>query len=228
MTTSTATAEPMESPLVTSDEGESRFLIHNIDWAGYELLLQAFGDSGPRMSYLDGMVELMSPGPIHEQHTYVLGRMVTDLIVELKIPSNGLKSTTFKREDLKRGLEPDECFYLTSSALLRGRDLKTLDPFPPPDLVIEVEVTSPLLDKVAIYAGLGVPEIWRHDHQGSTILLLQPEGTYVESAQSLAFPFLPMDEFVRQLESHDSDSETAWLGAYRDWVRDVVAPLYQA
>ena len=230
---STATPAPAESARAARastpgrEHGEQRFLIPHINWASYQQLLAAFAESGPRVSYLDGTVELMSPGPIHEEIAYILGRMVSILIVELDIPAKGQRSTTFKRRDLRRGLEPDECFYLTSAALLHGRDLQTLEPLPPPDLAIEVEVSSPLLDKLAVYAGLGVPEVWRHDQTGLTILGLQPDGEYQTLASSRAFPFLPMDGFRHQLTMYDPDAETTWFRAYQTWVRDVVAPLYQ-
>jgi len=227
MTTLIATPEPVPVPPLLLIEGTSRFLIHCLDWDGYEKLLEIFGDDGPRISYLDGMIELMSPGPIHEQVSVILGRMVSDMIVELNIPSKEQRSTTFRRRDLNRGLEPDDCFYLTSVALLRGQDLKTMDPLPPPDLAIEVEDTAPLLDKLAIYAGLGVPEIWRYNKDGLTILSLGADRQYLPVAQSRAFPFLPMDDFRRLLATYDPDNETAWFRAYRTWVREVVAPLYQ-
>ncbi len=226
-TTSIVPPVPANVPESKPVEGERLFLLNNVDWAGYEKLLEMFGDHGPRMSYLDGMVELMSPGPIHEQFSQILGRMVVDLIVELNIPAKAQGSTTFKRRDRERGLEPDECFYLASLPLLRGRDLRTLDPLPPPDLVIEVEITSPLLDKLDIYAGLGVPEIWKHNQDGLTILGLQPDGRYAPEGRSRAFPFLPIDGFRRQLAAYDPDDETTWTRAYRTWVREVVAPLYQ-
>ena len=219
-------AAPTAPPTRPALDPESRFLLPSLSWAGYESLLAEVGGH-LRINYLEGMAELMSPGPIHEQFGYVLGRMVSDLIVELDIPAKGQRSTTFRRRDLERGLEPDECFYLESLALLRGRDIEAIDPLPPPDLVIEVEVTSPLVNKLAIYAGLGVPEIWRHDGGGLTILLLGPDGRYSPSARSLAFPFLPMDGFRAPLAAYDPDAETAWMRAYRGWVRDVVAPLHQ-
>ena len=157
----------------TSEElGESRFLIHCLDWDGYVKLLKLFGDDGPRVSYLDGVIELMSPGPLHEERSHVLGTMITLLTMELDIPAKGQASTTYKRSKRKRGFEADQCFYLASLGLIRGKDLKTLKPLPPPDLAIEVEVTSALLDKLDIYAGMGVPEVWRHNQDGLTILVL--------------------------------------------------------
>ena len=207
--------------------GEHRFLIPWLDWSGYEKLLDAFGDGGPRVTYRDGEVELMSPGPLHEEVAYILGRMVTLLTLELRISAKGQRSTTFKRRDLGRGLEPDECFYLASMEQLRGQDLKTMDPLPAPDLVIEVEVTAPLLDKLAIYAAMGVPEIWRHHRDGLTVLVLGPDGAYQPAEQSQAFPWLPLDGFRQQLAAYDPDQETDWSRAYWTWVREVVAPLYQ-
>ena len=226
-TTTIASPQPAAPPPAAA-AGEERFLINSLSWEGYERLLKAFGDDGPRVSYLDGVVELMSPGPIHEQFGDVLGTMVKILTVELDIPCKSQGSTTIRRRARKKGLEADQSYYLESLPLLHGKDLEKLKPFPRPDLAIEVEVTSPLLDKLAIYAGLGVPEVWRHDREGLTILLLGPDGTYAPSQLSRAFPFLPMDGFRAQLAAYDPMAETAWTRGYWAWVREVVAPLYQS
>ena len=152
---------------------------------------------------------------------------MTLLTTELNIPIRSQGSTTFKRRNRKRGLEPDQCFFVQSLPLLQGQDLAKLDPLPRPDLVIEVEVTSALLDKLSIYAGLGVPEIWRHDRDGLSILILGPDGRYAAAEQSLAFPFLPMAGFRAQLAAFDPEAETGWNRSFWTWVREVVAPLYQ-
>ena len=229
MTISSSTATVAPTPVAEeSSVAESRFLLHCLDWQGYEKLLKIFGDDGPRVSYLDGVVELMSPGPLHEGYSELLNRMIWDLIVELRIPARSMGSTTFKRRGQKRGLEPDKCFYLSKVASLRGQDLSSLKPLPPPDLAIEVEMSSPLLDKLAIYAGLGVPEIWRYNQDGLTILLLRPDRSYHVSERSLAFPWLPLDEFRQRLATFDFDQESAWFHAYRIWLREVITPLYQA
>ena len=229
MTTSASTAPVASTPATVETSGaESRFLLHCLDWQGYEKLLKLFGDDGPRVSFLDGVVELMSPGPLHEGYSELLNRMIGDLIVELDLPARSLGSTTFQRRGRNGGLEPDKCFYLASVGLLRGQDLAKLKPMPPPDLAIEVEVSSPLLDKLAIYAGLGVPEIWRYNQDGLTILCLRLDGQYHVSERSQVFPWLPIEAFRAQLASYDFDQETAWFRAYRVWVREVVAPLYQA
>ena len=210
-----------------SSEGERRFVIHNLDWSGYQTLLDLFGDDGPRMYYLNGTVELMTVGFSHESRKKVLARMIEAMTEELDIPIRTAGSATLKRESVKRGAEPDESYYIANAARMGGVTDLNLEVIPPPDLVIEVEITSPLLDKLTLYGGLKVAEIWRHGRQGLTVLLLQLDGSYVESSQSRAFPFLPMDGFARQLQDYDPANETRWIRAFRVWVREVVAPLYQ-
>ncbi len=221
------TTTSIVTPPAVMDSGELRFLIEEIGWAGYLKLLEAFTDCGPRMAYLDGTVEQMTTGPRHERFKNILGRMIIDIVVELCIPANALGSTTFKRESLKRGVEPDECYYLANLDRLEDEEHIDLEVVPPPDLVIEVEITSPLLDKLAIYAGLGVPELWRYNGRDLTLLLLQPDGSYAESPRSRAFPFLPMEAFAHHLKNYTPKQESRWALTYRTWVREVVAPLHQ-
>ena len=226
MTTLIAPAAP---PDTSEPPGESRFLIRNVSWENYEKLLEIIGDGLPRVTYDNGTVELMSPGPLHEQYGHILGRVVTILLMELDIPAKGQGSTTIRNRMFRKGLEPDECFYLASLPVLQGRNLNDLKAqFPPPDLAIEIEETNPLLPKLPVYAALGVPEVWWHTpERGLVILLLGPDGQYVESDQSRVFPFLPLAAFREQLATYDPEGETRWFRSYRDWVRGVVAPLYQ-
>jgi Uma2 family endonuclease len=126
-----------------------------------------------------------------------------------------------------RGLEPDECYYIANAGKIGSQRTPDLDVDPPPDLAIEIEITSSLLDKLDIYAGIGVPEIWRYDGEALTVLLLQPDRTYAVSESSASFPFLPMNEFVRILQAHDPDDETRWGRSFRTWVREVLLPIYR-
>ncbi len=208
-------------------EGELRFLIHDLNWAGFLKLLDLFEDCGPRMAYLNGTVELMTTGLRHERFKKILGRMIEYVLMELGIPSSALGSMTFKKQSIEHGVEPDECYYIASVDRLDDETEIDLEVVPPPDLVIEVEITSPLLEKLSIYAGLGVPELWRYDGRTFTLLLLQSDGKYGVSSRSRAFPFLPMDVFARFLGEYTPKQESQWSMAYRTWVREVVAPLYQ-
>ena len=223
-----ATVTEPSAPIRTKPEiGELRFVIHNLGWERYEALLEIFGDDGPRMNYSQGDVELMSPLIPHERSSSLIGYMIEALTDELDIPRNALGSTTFKRRMADRGLEPDRCYYIAHAGRIGRKRSVDLDVDPPPDLALEIEITNSLLDKLGIYAGIGVPEIWRYDGEILTVLLLQPDGTYIESETSAAFPFLPKGEFVRLLHEHDLAHETRWGRSFRAWVREVLLPIYR-
>ncbi len=224
-----ATATPPQAP-PSIESGEHRFLIRNLGWERYEVLLSLFEDGGPRINYHGGNVELMSPLVPHERPRHQLGFVVGAVTEELNIPMDAVGSTTFKRRDAERGLEADESYYLGDNAgmIARGRKYVDLDVDPPPDLAIEIEITNPLLDKLDIYSGIGVPEIWKYNGEALSVLLLGPDGRYAESAGSRAFPFLPMDEVARFIREYEPGQGTSWRRRFRAWVREVLLPSYLA
>jgi Uma2 family endonuclease len=227
MTTATQTqVTPRTKPAIPAP-GEHRFLIHNVSWDRYEALLEIFGDDGPRMNYCRGELELMSPLIPHERPKNLFGSMIEIIVVELNIPANALGSTTFKRRLAELGLEPDECYYVAHAGQLVGQRKPDLDIDPPPDLAIEIEITISLVDKLAIYAGIGVPEIWRYDGKVLSVLLLDPDRHYVVSEFSASFPFLPLGEIQRFLNSYNQEDETGWRRSFQAWVREVLLPLFQ-
>ena len=222
---STAT-EPRVS---TTAEGERRFILYNVGWQGYQTLLRLFEENGPRLTYDRGNVELMAPVILHERPKKLLAYIVEAITDELEIRRVGAGSTTYSSEILERGVEPDDCFYLANAHRLRqypkGYHMDpTVDPVP--DLAIEIEITVSILDKIAIYAALGLPEIWRHDGRTLRVVLLQPDGTYAESDVSASFPFVALADVRRLLEENDGTDDTRWGRSVRAWVRDVVAPNY--
>ena len=227
MSTSIAPSQPIPARSSPPLAGEQRFLLRGVSWSQYVKLLEIFGDDSPRMTFHNGMLEFMSPGRTHEEIGSLLGRMIETITEELDIPLKSLGQTTLRREDVEKGLEGDRTFYLENAHRLgSGKDL-ILETTPPPDLVIEVEITSGLLKKLEAHASLGVPEIWRHDGRTLRVFLLQPDGSYRESPQSRALPFLPMAALSRKLDELDPINDTRWARAFRVWVREVVAPLYQ-
>lgn len=207
--------------------GEHRFVIHNVSWEKYETLLELFGDDGPRMNYSGGELELMSPLIPHSRYGNLIGFMIEALTEELDIPRNALGSTTFKQRLAARGLEPDECYYIANAGKLVSDRRPDLDVDPPPDLAIEIEITRSLVDKLGIYAGIGVPEIWRYDGETLTVLILGRDGAYHLSESSASFPFLPMAEVARFLREYDPSQETRWGRSFRVWVREVLVPDYR-
>jgi Uma2 family endonuclease len=205
------------APILT--DAEQRFRISFINWEKYEQLAAWFDGRHVRLTYDRGELELMTVSHRHEYNKHLLAVLLMASIEELDIDVHGGGSMTFKREDLERGLEPDECYWLQNEARMRGKqDYDQLND-PPPDLVLEVEVSRSVLDRMGIYAVMKVPEVWRWDGQQLRFCLLQ-RGKYAESVRSRALPMLATGEVVRFLNLQQTMSETKLLRAFRQWVRD--------
>jgi Uma2 family endonuclease len=215
-----STVEAPPSVAARQSSADQRFVLWNVGWDTYELLLKQLGDRPVRLTYDGQNLELMSPSRWHEIVKSILGRLVEALALELDIPLSGGGSTTFRREDLQRGLEPDECYWIANAARVRGKRELDLYVDPPPDLVIEVDISRSSLDRQGIYAKLRVPEIWRFDGQRLEVLLLQSDGQYAISPQSAAFPFLPVQELVQFIEMAEQTDDTTCLKRFQKWVRD--------
>jgi Uma2 family endonuclease len=139
---------------------EQRTILHNISWETYQRLLADHADSSaPRFAYDRGTLEIMSPLAEHEEPNRAIALLVEVVAEELGRDLRNLGSTTLKRADVRRGVEPDSCFYLQNEPRVRGKTDINLGLDPPPDLVVEIDITSPSLDKLPIYAELGVPEV---------------------------------------------------------------------
>jgi Uma2 family endonuclease len=197
---------------------EQRVIVRNVSWATYEKLLADLANqSSTRLTYDRGMLEIMSPLPEHERYNRILALLITVLTDEMGIDVEDLGSTTFRREDLARGFEPDSCFYILHEADIRGKAVIDLTVDPPPDLVIEVDITSGSLNKLPLYAQIGVPEIWCYDGQRVRIHTLVGED-YVESERSCVLPLLTgaiLSEFLHQSTTLP---RTALLREFRAWI----------
>jgi Uma2 family endonuclease len=174
--------------------------------------------AGTRFAYDKGMLEITSPSIEHEWFHRALGRMVETLTEELDIPILSAGSTTLKLQLKKRGLEPDECFYLEHELQMRGKRELDLAVDPPPDLAIEVDISRSSIDKLSIYADLGVPELWYFDGESLVVRRLQ-NGVYVERDRSDAFPFLDLKEIERFMGRFEQLGETACIRSFRKWVK---------
>lgn len=198
---------------------EQRLVLHNIDWETYERLLAAHESSSvPHFTYDRGELEIVSPLPKHDRYAHTFELLVPVAAGELGVHVYGLRSTTFKREDLQCGAEPDSCFYLENRDRIRGKDRIILGIDPPPDLVVEVEITHPAISKLPIYAQFGVPEVWRYDGERLRILLLEGDR-YAESALSRALPGVPavaLSALIQEIEWLD---DLELIDRVRDWAR---------
>ena len=199
--------------------GQQHVVLHDVSWDLYQHLLAEVGDGAIRLTFDDGSLEIMSPLPKHESWKKRIGRMIEIVSLELDISMVPLGSTTFARQDLQKGLEPDECYYIQHAADVFGKDELDLTVDPPPDLAVEVDVTSRSVRREPIYAALGVPEIWRFADGRLRVLRLGRNGRYRAVSQSRCFPFLPMPTFERFLLRLEREDQTSVLREFRDWVR---------
>jgi Uma2 family endonuclease len=139
---------------------EERVVLRNLSWETYERLLAEHADShSPRLTFDRGVLEIMSPYPEHERYSLRIARLVDVLAEERDIEMEALGATTFKRQELERGFEPDSCFYVQNADRVRNKSQIDLATDPPPDLVIEIEFTRPAINKRSLFAALGIPEV---------------------------------------------------------------------
>jgi Uma2 family endonuclease len=198
---------------------DQRVVLSNVSWQTYEALLADLADSSaPRLTFDQGTLEIMSPTAEHEEINRTIALLVEIAAEELEIDVRSLGSTTFKREDLARGFEPDSCFYVRNTELVRGKARIDLSVDPPPDLVIEIDITSPSLNKLAIFAKLGVSEVWRYDGEKLHMGRLE-KGEYVACQESLAFPALSAGALTDFIQKSRTSKRPDLLRAFRSWLR---------
>ena len=193
--------------------------LQNIQWDEYEhLLSQMDAHPGHRVSYDSGRLIIVSPNREHEFYKFFIGRLTAALGEELGVDVEGGGSTTLKSQLLAKGVEPDESFYVQNASRIIGKLKLDLRTDPPPDVVVEVDMTSDSLDKFRIYAALGVPEIWRYDGEQAFFYRLAG-AEYQAMENSLAFPPLAATDLARFVGRSKTEGQTAALAAFREVVR---------
>jgi Uma2 family endonuclease len=198
-----------------------RVILQDVTWQEFEAILEELGEHrATRLAYGGGTLEIRMPLPEHEKAKVILGDLVKILLEELRIDCECFGSTTFKRQDMAQGIEPDDSFYIQNQARMIGKERIDLTIDPPPDLAIEVDVTS--RTQLSAYEALGVPELWRYEHHRLQISVLQ-DGKYVESDFSPMFPKLPIIEIISQyVEQSRTLGRSSALRAFRQWVREQI------
>ncbi|HVA47479.1 MAG TPA: Uma2 family endonuclease [Pirellulales bacterium] len=207
-----------ERPVQTA--AENRFVLYNIPWETFQLLRNADGLERTRMTYNEGMLELMSPSYRHEVIKKLLAQMVESFTVELRIPRRSLGSMTCQPRKKYKSLEPDECYYIANFEKIRGRHDINLDVDAPPDLAIEVEVSTSAIKKMGIYAALGVLEVWRWHDESLRSLVFGADGEYIETEFSPNLPMLRVKDLEPFLDVELAGDESQWLLAFRQWVQE--------
>ena len=207
------------APINVARLRQERVYLPGVSYATYEALVEEVGDRRHlRFTYYHGELEIMSPSQDHERAKKLFGQMIEALTEELNIARMSCGSTTFRDELRDCGLEPDECYYIQHEAAVRGKRIQLGDD-PPPDLVIEVDVTTSVLDRMSIYATLGFPEIWQYVDGDLVVHLLQAGGTYAIAERSAALPMVPISRLVDHLERCGAMDETSWIREFRQWIR---------
>jgi Uma2 family endonuclease len=208
-----------------------RAVIRGVDWADYERLLEVVGErSAIRLAYDGKDLEIMSPGPLHDDVKGRAGKFVEIVSEELDVAWRNLGSTTWKRPAIERGIEADQSYYfqpdkLALAALAVKRKSNNVADYPNPDLAIEVDISPYEVDRPGIYAALRVTEVWRFDAHGITIERLNDDGTFAAVETS---GFLPVraDEIARWVLEEDTSDIRDWMRRLRTWVRaEVVGRL---
>jgi Uma2 family endonuclease len=196
-----------------------RVLLHNFTWQQFEDLLHCLGEHrASRIAYDDGTVEIMTPLPEHEYFKQSISIAIEDIADELNLDYESYGSTTWRKPLKQAGIEADNCFYFQHEALVRGKLDFDLNQDPPPDLAIEIDLTSKSLARFPIYVRIGIPEIWCYEQGELRIYTLQNQD-YVEVGISPTFPQLAIRELPQLIESNRLQGRRALRRAVRDWVR---------
>lgn len=203
-----------------SPAGEQRIVMHDVSWATYQRLLADRGERPvPLLCYDQGSLELMSPSEEHERNKKLIGYLIVFWAAEKRAPIRSLGSTTFVRKKQRRGFEPDECYYVERESLVRGKKNIDLNVDPPPDLVVEVDVSRTSLNKLDLYSGLGIPEVWRYDGNALIVYNLGADGQYAVRPDSLQLPGFPTCDVAEWLQRANATDESSWVQSFLAWVR---------
>jgi Uma2 family endonuclease len=196
-------------------------LIHNLNWQAFETVLEELGEHrSARIAYDNGTLEIMTPLPEHEADKEIIGDLLKALLEELEMEFLALGSTTFKSQTMLKGIEPDQCFYIQNEAAVRGKKRLDLSIDPPPDLALEIDVTS--RTHPSTYAALGVPELWRREGRQIEINLLE-NGQYRQVETSAIFPNLQIREAIaRHVEISRTSGRNVAMKSFRQWVRQQI------
>lgn len=196
---------------------EQRIVLHDVSWETYErLLADHLNRSVPHFTYDRGELEILSPSTPHEEDNRTLAFLVDLVAGELGIDIRNVGSMTFRREDLQQGFEPDSSFYVQHEPHVRGRIQIDLTVDPPPDLIIEIEVSRQVIPMLPLYASMGVPELWRCDRGRVTIMRLQGDR-YEQAPASEALPPVTSEILTDFLAQSHELRRTEWLRRVREW-----------
>ncbi len=205
--------------VTTTTPAEQRTLLTNISWQTFKAMLIDMGsERATRLAYDEGLVEIMTPLMPHENSNRLIEVFVGVLCEELGLEIKRAGSLTLTRDDLERGAEPDSSYYIQNEPLVRDKAEIDLDNDPPPDLVLEVEYSRSRIDKLSLYAAMGIPEFWRYN--GSVLRIYRLElGQYVQRNNSPTFAPIAVTEIPKFLQQSRKVGEITCTRNFRNWIR---------
>jgi Uma2 family endonuclease len=199
------------------------FRLRSVDWETYVAISEALTGRHVRLTYDRGTLEFMTISSTHSRLSRVLVLFVFVLAEELKIKMLPCGDMTMRREDLERGIEADESFYVANEPLVRDKPRIDLACDPPPDLAVEVDISRSSRHRMPIYQAIAVPEVWRLEGEAVAIHVRGPDGLYMVAERSLAFPFVTAADLTRFVGQPGQHDVMALVEAFREWVREQIA-----
>ncbi len=192
-------------------------VLYGVSWEVYEeLVAEHWGLQFPRLTYDSGILEInMSNSLKHEEDCRNLAALFEQIAIELEIDFRRSGSTTYKRKNIRKGFEPDSCFYIQSLEKIAGKEDLDFENDPPPDLIIEINKTSSSVPRMPIFAAFGVSEVWRFADEIIKFYILQ-EGVYLETKTSLALPIFSSEKATEFLRESREMKSTAWVKRIRE------------
>lgn len=205
----------IESPAKTI--GEKRMAFRDLDWSGFQTIRALLTErTRTRFTYDAGVLEITMPLELHERLARLIELLIRILVIEQGLKIKTMGSTTLEREDLLKSAEPDNGYYIQNYSLVADHEVD-LAVDPPPDLIVEVDITHTDINKNLLYANLGVPEFWRFDGKIWKILCLV-DGAYQEEERSPTFPIIQKHDLYAFLETALKDEVAAEID-FRQWLR---------
>ena len=205
-------------PAIDLDEVQ-HFVLDGVTWSFYEHLLKEIGDRPIRVTFDDGTIEVMAPLSEHEIPKEFIGWMIKSLALLINRPMKLGGSTTFRRREKQKGLEPDDCYFFESAPKMQRVKRWNAKIHPAPDLAVEIDIFSRSIDREPIYAALGVRELWRYDGQNLRCYHLI-DNQYSLRKHSKAFPFLEVGllrQFLDRLDEVSDDGKV--MREFMAWVK---------
>jgi len=198
--------------------GEQRVVIEPVRWSTYVALVEDADSRRGRMTYDQGVLEIMSPSKSHEQIGRLIGRMIEAFTEERRIEIVSVASVTVKLESLQRGFAADEAYYIQRAGQVRSLQELDFTVHPAPDLVVEVDISRSSMSKLLLWAAFGVLEVWRYRGESLTVYQLRGDG-YRETSESSMLPGFPLEMIGPVIARRTEVGETQLIRSFRESLR---------